>query len=895
MVTFYLECVVCGNGRRMAKAASCGRTASSLGRRWALCDGERAFEQRHRRPRQLDRKEERRRREKAFKAKYLHRYLDLVLSSYSQKEIERWTTSILPTSEPTTATVNIRRPPPARCSRVLVRIERRQRRRPIHRQNTALKMLKMRSYNQTQPHDIIVIPPDDLLLPSPAFSQLTARACRLPTSYNALAASEALPRTPVDLLVVSANAQDHSRPQTPYVSDSGTTTGSSNGADRLPATPATPENQKSPVTPLTPLFPVPTSSSQMQSLPSPAAAASTATIPAGPLVYSTNSTTSVVEVTTQYDVPPAKGISSQPQHHCQRHDKQVRRGCASGANLSFPSPTSPQPSPLSKAKVNSTFSTTELDAPVVDHHAPAMQPSKAMGAELDTSSKEAAPDQSQSDLAIQVETLTAQLNRLQRQCDQMAGLMQLKDWVTSLWMKRTHKWEAQATELERDRDHLRQELDRSQERKAFWRRTATERLIISQQWTELCQKQTEEIVELKRRVVTHQGRTEMLERLLDEAGSVTSAASTELARSVDGLEDPEDPDEQVKTQPQSPSDVHHPSFSTRTSYMSTISAISSTSGSSAAESYTDDLDVDNDDLPSPPSEPTSSYSPARSPALAEPTELEPASTYSKAEIKTLLAELRGGQAEFEAHLIKYNTDREALDQGWDELMVAQDRFEEECEAFDVSVRASDEAAARRAAAFDRRSNMLLDQEVELDMRKRRYLEKIQNYEFISVDLKRREDRYFAGLDYVHILTEETEVLRMHNEATQRVLREEWNDVEDAWMAVWRRQNRLIKAAQLCLCACVCGNRGGVESWNDDEIPALLLGEERRDTERAERIQAIVNEEVKKRRDEERNEGRRLRCVRDCECPECAPEEVEVSTSAGVGANWVWTRTHEPLF
>ena len=874
-----------------------GELAGALGHR-ALCDGERAFEQRHRRPRQLDRKEERRRREKVFKAKYLHRYLDLILSSYSQKEIERWTTSILPTSEPTTTTVNIRRPPPARSNRDLVRISDDNDDGPIHRENTALKMVKMQSYNQTQPHDIIVIPPDDPLLPSPAFSQLTARACRLPTSYNALAASDSLPRTHVDLLVVSANSQDHSRPQTPYVSDSGTTTGSSNGAERLPATPATPETQKSLVAPLTPLSPVPTSSSPKQSLPRPTAATSTATIPAGPLVYSTNSTTDVVEITTQYDVPPAEGISSQPQHHCQRHDKQVRRGCASGANLSFPSPTSPQSSPFSKAKDNSTPSTTEDDALVVDHHAPTVRPSKAMAAELDTSSKEVAPDQSQSDLANQVETLTAQLNRLQRQCDQMAGLMQLKDWITSLWMKRTRKWEAEATELERDRDHLRQKLDRSQEHKAFWRRTATERLVVSQQWAELCQKQTEEIVELKQNVVTHQERTEMLERLLDEAGSVASAASTELARSVDGLEDAEDAEELVNTQPQSPSDVH-PSFSTRTSYMSTMSAISSTSGSSAAESYTDDLDVDNDDLPSPPSEPTSSYSPARTPALAEPAELEPASPYSKEEIETLLAELRGGQAEFEAHLIKYamdrealkqdrdalDQDREALDQGWDELMVAQDRFQEECEAFDLSARASDEAAA---AAFDRRSNMLLDQEVELDSLKRRYMDKIRNYEFISVDLKRREDRYFAGLDYVHILTEETEGLRMHNEATERVLCEEWNDIEDAWMAVWRRQNRLIKAAQLCHCACVCGNRGGVETWNDDEIPALLLGEERRDTERAERVQAIVNEEVKKRRDEERNGGRRLRCVRDCECPECAPEEVEVSTSA------VWVRAGSGL-
>ena len=128
----------------MAKAASCRRTAlagRALGR-WALCDGEKAFEQRHRHSRQFDRKEERRRREKAFKAKYLHRYLDLVLSSYSQKEIERWTTSILPTSDPTITTVNIRRPPPARCSRVLVRIDDDNDDNPIHRQNTALKWLK---------------------------------------------------------------------------------------------------------------------------------------------------------------------------------------------------------------------------------------------------------------------------------------------------------------------------------------------------------------------------------------------------------------------------------------------------------------------------------------------------------------------------------------------------------------------------------------------------------------------------------------------------------------------------------------------------------------------------------------------------------------------------------
>ena len=793
--------------------------------------------------------------------------------------------SRLPTSEAATTTTNTRRPPPVRCSKTLVRIDD-DNDDPHPSTNTALKMVKLQSYNQAQFHEIIVIPPDDPL-PSPAFSQLTARACKPPASYNALAASEAHPHTPVDLLIVSANDQDHSRPQTPYVSDMGMTTSSngksssSNGADRLPATPATQESQGSlVVTPLTPLFPFSISSSPSQSLAAPTAATCTATTAAGPLFvpcYSTNSTAGPVEVITTYDVAPAHDIPSEPQHHCQHHDKQVRRGHASSAKLLLPSPTSP----LSRAKDSSPFSTTEDDA-LVDHQALSMQPSKAMGAEIDTSpvpeklsAREAAPDQSQNDLATQVETLTAQLNRLQRQCDQMAGLMQLKDWVTSLWMKRTYKWEAQATELERDRDNLRQQLDRTQECKVFWRRTATERLTVSQQWADLCQKQTEEIVDLKHRVVSYQGRTEMLEHLLDEAGSVASAASTELARSVDGLESLEDVDEMVSTQPQSPSAVHT-SFPTRTSYMSTISAISSTSGSSAAESYTDDLDVDEDGLPSPPSEPTFSYSPAHSPALTESAELaefepESTSTYSKAEIETMLADLRAGQTEFEAHLIKYAADREALDQGWDELMQAQDRFEENYEA-----------AARRAATFDRRSNMLLDQEVELDLLKRRYMDKIRNYEFISVDLKQREDRYFAGLDHVHILTEDTEVLRMHNEATERVLREEWDDVEDAWMAVWRRQNRLIRAAQMCLCACVCGNRGEVESWNDDEVPALLLGEDGRESERAKRVHAIVAEEMKKRRDEERNEGRRLRCVRDCECPECAPKEVEVSASAGVG-------------
>ena len=727
-----------------------------------------------------------------------------------------------------------------------------------------------------------MIPPDDPLLPSPAFSQLSARACRPPTSYNALAASEAPPRTPVDLLVVSANGQDHNRPQSPYVIDSG-----SKDAD-LPATlvtPATPHQMSLVVTHLTALSPFPTSSSPSQAIPAAAAAAvvTTTTTTAGPVVpprYSTNSTADFVEVTTPCDEPPADDLSSlpQPQHHFQCHDKQVRRGRASGANLLLPSPTEPQPSSLSKPKDDSQLSTLGDDTLVVDHQTPAMQPSKAIGGETDPSpspgklpAKEIALDQSQNDLAIQVETLTAQLNRLQRQCDQMAGLMQLKDWVTSLWMKRTRKWEARATELERDCNHLREELKRSQERKVFWRRTATERLIVSQQWADMCQRQTEEIVDLKHRVVAHQGRIEMLELVLDEAGSVASAASTELARSVDGLDDLEDVDEQVNMQPQSPSAVH-PSFPTRTSYMSTMSAISSTSGSSAAESYTDDLDVDDVGLPSPPSEPTSSYSPAR-PAFTENAEPEPTPTHSKEEIESLLAELHEGQVVFEDHLAKYAADREALDQGWDELVAARDRFEEEYEDFDESVRASNEAATRRAAMFERRANMLLDQEMELDLLKRRYMDKIRNYELITIDLKHREDRYFIGLDHVHILAEDMEGSRIQNEATERVLREEWNDVEDAWMAVWRRHKRLIRAAQLCKCTCVCGNRGGVETWNDDEVPALLLGEEGREIERTKQVRAIVDEEMKKRRDDG---GRRLRCVRDCGCPECAPGEVEVS-------------------
>ena len=754
----------------------------------------------------------------------------------------------------------------------------------------------MRSYSQTQFHEIIVIPPDDPLLPSPAFSQVASRARKPPTSYNTLAASEARSRTPVDPLVVSVNAQDHSRPRSPYAIDSGS--GDTKDADQelpLPALPATPAYPiLLAVTPLTPLSPFPPSASASQKVPAATSVTTTAPTPALPVVaphHSTNSTAGSVEVTTPYS---AGAILSQPQHHCQTHDKQVRRARASGANLCLPSPTSPQSSPLSND--GGLSSIVGDDGLAVDYPAPTMQPSKAVDLETDPSpapekllAKEAALDQPQNDLAIQVETLTTQLNRLQRQCDQMAGLMQLKDWFTSLWMKRTHKWEAQAGDLERDNDHLRKELEHCQEDKAFWRRTATERLTVSHQWADLCQRQTEEIADLKQRVVAHQDRIEMLEVLIDEAGSVASAASTELARSVDGLEDPEGADEQVNTQPQSPSAVH-PSFPTRTSYMSIMSTISSTSGSSAAESYTDDLDGDGDDLPSPPSEPEppTSYSPTRSPALAQPAEPEPASTESKEEIESLLEELCAGQIEFEAHLTKYAADREALDQGWDELVEAQDRFEQEYEDFDASVRTTEEAAARRAAMFERRANMLLDQEMELDLLKRRYMDKIRNYELISVDLKRREDRFFAGLDHVHLLAEDTEALRMQNDAVERVLREEWNDVEDAWMAVWRRQKRLIRAAQSCQCSCVCGNRSEVETWNDDEVPALLQGEEGRETERAKRVHAIVNEEIRKRRDEERNGGRRLRCVRDCECPECAPEEVEVSTCAG--AKWVGTRT-----
>ena len=46
------------------------------------------------------------------------------------------------------------------------------------------------------------------------------------------------------------------------------------------------------------------------------------------------------------------------------------------------------------------------------------------------------------------------------------------------------------------------------------------------------------------------------------------------------------------------------------------------------------------------------------------------------------------------------------------------------------------------------------------------------------------------------------------------------------------QKRLIKAVQLCWCACVRRNGDGLESWNDDLVPAILPGKEGRDTERA---------------------------------------------------------------
>ena len=747
---------------------------------------------------------------------------------------------------------------------------------PIPHPNTASKIVKMRSYSQLQAHEIIVIPPDDPVLPSPAFSKV---AHRLTASNSAPTAPDARPRSPVELLVVSA------KPQSPHVMEPGTTSSSSEDEDAgqvlppaLPASPripTTPAHQKLiVVTPIAPIAPLPPSPSPSQKTPAAAATTTiTATTAAVAPAHSSGSPTDSVEVNTPYDVPPAYeslGLSD--------HDKSVRRGRASGLGASLLSPTSPQTSPLSKGD-NSL--SRGGDVLVVDSMAPAIQPSKTVCAGTDPIS--AAHDQSQSDLTTQVEALKAQLNRLQRQCDQNTGLMQLKDWVTTLWMKRTRKWEARAAELEQDRDQLREELKHTKQRKVFWRRTATERLTASHQWVDLCQEQTKEIVDLKQRSVVQQGKIEMLEVLLDEAGSVASTASTELARSVDGLEDPEDADEQVDMQPQNPS-AAHPSFSTRTSYLSTISAVSSGSGSSAAESYTNDFDVEDDDYPSPPSAtpPSCSSPPPLAPAESDP---EPAPTHSKEELENLLAELRAGQEEFEVHLAKYAADRKALKEGWDELAEAQDRLQDEYEDFDASVRASDEAVARRTAAHERRANMLIDQEMELDLLKRRYVDKVRNYERISIDLKRREDHFFSRTDHVHLLAEDVEQSRMQNEATRCVLREEWNEVEYAWMAVWRRQNRLVKAAQLCQCPCVCGNRGDVESWNDDEVPALLLGEAGRENERANKVRAIVEEEIWKRRDEERNEGRRLRCVRDCECPECMPEDVEVSANVKTGRNW----------
>ena len=90
--------------------------------------------------------------------------------------------------------------------------------------------------------------------------------------------------------------------------------------------------------------------------------------------------------------------------------------------------------------------------------------------------------------------------------------------------------------------------------------------------------------------------------------------------------------------------------------------------------------------------------------------------------------------------------------------------------------------------------MLLDQELRLDLLKRRYEDKIRNYKFISIDLKQREDQYFARLDHVRIRTEDVKLIHMFNEAKGHVLHKEWNDIKDAWMAVWRRQNRIIGAA-----------------------------------------------------------------------------------------------------
>ena len=44
------------------------------------------------------------------------------------------------------------------------------------------------------------------------------------------------------------------------------------------------------------------------------------------------------------------------------------------------------------------------------------------------------------------------------------------------------------------------------------------------------------------------------------------------------------------------------------------------------------------------------------------------------------------------------------------------------------------------------------------------------------------------------------------------------------------QKRLIRVVQLRRCACVCRKRDGAESWNDDQVPAIPLGKEGRDTE-----------------------------------------------------------------
>ena len=137
-------------------------------------------------------------------------------------------------------------------------------------------------------------------------------------------------------------------------------------------------------------------------------------------------------------------------------------------------------------------------------------------------------------------------------------------------------------------------------------------------------------------------------------------------------------------------------------------------------------------------------------------------------------------AEFESHLIKYATDWEALDQDGTSSWSRRTGSKKNAKPSICRCALQRRQPPRRTAAFDRHSNLLLDQEVELDPLKRRYMDKIRNYQVLSVDLKQCEDRYFAHLDYRHILTKETEAFRIHNEATGRVLREEWNNVEDTF-------------------------------------------------------------------------------------------------------------------